>query len=69
MVALSSGWYNKGSRCLNYINIYGNRNSVKAKVVDECDFTMVCDADHDYDLLCPNNIVDALKSVESLGSS
>lgn len=45
------------------INIYDNRNSVKAKVVDKRDFTMLCDAGHDYHPPCPNNIVDALKSL------
>ncbi|GKU96872.1 hypothetical protein SLEP1_g10055 [Rubroshorea leprosula] len=48
IVALSTGWYNKVSRCLNYITIYGNGRTVKAKVVDECDSTMGCDADHDF---------------------
>ncbi|KAF2318858.1 hypothetical protein GH714_011190 [Hevea brasiliensis] len=37
--------------------------SVKAKVVDECDSTMGCDADHDYQPPCANNIVDASKAV------
>ncbi|ERN06814.1 hypothetical protein AMTR_s00005p00210680 [Amborella trichopoda] len=37
VVALSTGWYNHGSRCLNYMNISGNGITVKAKVVDECD--------------------------------
>ncbi|KAF9661753.1 hypothetical protein SADUNF_Sadunf19G0101300 [Salix dunnii] len=32
-------------------------------VVDECDSTMGCDADHDYQPPCPNNIVDASKAV------
>ncbi|KAL9450970.1 hypothetical protein AB3S75_012672 [Citrus x aurantiifolia] len=68
VVALSTGWYNKGSRCLKYINIYGNGQSVKAKVVDECDSTMGCDSDHDYQPPCRNNIVDASKAVwEALG--
>ncbi|TYI29744.1 hypothetical protein ES332_A05G338500v1 [Gossypium tomentosum] len=48
MVALSTGWYNNGKR---------------AKVVDECDSTMGCDSDHDYQPPCPNNIVDASKAV------
>ena len=63
VVALSTGWYNKGSRCLNYINIYGNGKSVKAKVVDECDSTVGCDSVHDYQPPCPNNIVDGSKAV------
>lgn len=70
VVALSTGWFNNKSRCLNYITIYGNGKSVKAKVVDECDSTMGCDSDHDYQPPCPNNIVDASKAVwNALGVS
>ncbi|KAJ0053641.1 hypothetical protein Pint_00406 [Pistacia integerrima] len=68
VVALSTGWYNKGSRCLKYINIYGNEKSVKAKVVGECYSTIGGDSEHDYQPPCPNNIVDASKAVwEALG--
>ncbi|CAL5383007.1 unnamed protein product [Camellia sinensis] len=68
VVALSTGWYNKGSRCHDYITISANGRSVKATVVDECDSTMGCDGDHDYQPPCPNNIVDASKAVwEALG--
>ncbi|KAK8718335.1 hypothetical protein V6N13_045572 [Hibiscus sabdariffa] len=63
VVALSTGWFNNKKRCLKYINIYGNGRSVRAKVVDECDSTMGCDSDHDYQPPCPNNIVDASKAV------
>ncbi|GMI69635.1 hypothetical protein HRI_000632800 [Hibiscus trionum] len=63
VVALSTGWFNDRKRCLKYINIYGNGRSVRAKVVDECDSTMGCDSDHDYQPPCPNNIVDASKAV------
>ncbi|KAL4621911.1 hypothetical protein ACB092_06G261400 [Castanea dentata] len=63
VVALSTGWFNNKQRCLNHITIYGNGRSVQAKVVDECDSTMGCDADHDYQPPCPNNIVDASKAV------
>ncbi|KAF4394118.1 hypothetical protein F8388_017931 [Cannabis sativa] len=39
-------------------------------VVDECDSTAGCDADHDYQPPCPNNIVDASKAVwKALGVS
>ncbi|ONK58258.1 uncharacterized protein A4U43_C09F10290 [Asparagus officinalis] len=61
--ALSTGWYNGGSRCLNYININANGKSVRAKVVDECDSVHGCDADHDFQPPCPNNIVDASPAV------
>jgi hypothetical protein len=41
---------------------------VVAMVVDECDSTMGCDQDHDYQPPCRNNIVDASKAVwEALG--
>jgi hypothetical protein len=63
VVALSTGWYNHGNRCLNFINIHGNGKSVRAMVVDECDSTMGCDSDHDYQPPCANNIVDASKAV------
>ncbi|KAJ9681512.1 hypothetical protein PVL29_020400 [Vitis rotundifolia] len=67
-VALSTGWYNKGSRCLNNITISARGRSMVAMVVDECDSTMGCDEDHDYQPPCPNNIVDASKAVwEALG--
>ncbi|XVF33351.1 hypothetical protein REPUB_Repub17cG0161100 [Reevesia pubescens] len=63
VVALSTGWFNHKKRCLKYINIHGNGKSVRAKVVDECDSTMGCDSDHDYQPPCPYNIVDASKAV------
>ncbi|KAF4380461.1 hypothetical protein F8388_024754 [Cannabis sativa] len=57
-------------RCLQNITIYGNGRSVSAMVVDECDSTAGCDADHDYQPPCPNNIVDASKAVwKALGVS
>ncbi|KAL3743055.1 hypothetical protein ACJRO7_018368 [Eucalyptus globulus] len=63
IVALSTGWYNNGKRCFKEITIHGNGRSVKAKVVDECDSTMGCDKEHDFQPPCPNNIVDASKAV------
>ncbi|XP_048420927.1 kiwellin-1-like [Pyrus x bretschneideri] len=70
VVALSTGWYNKGSRCLGHITIHGNGRSVKAMVVDECDSTVGCDAEHDYQPPCANNLVDASKAVwKALGVS
>ncbi|KAK9274191.1 hypothetical protein L1049_019005 [Liquidambar formosana] len=63
VVALSTGWFNNQKRCLKNIIIYGNRRSVKAMVVDECDSSAGCDADHDYQPPCPNNVVDASKAV------
>ncbi|KAA8520619.1 hypothetical protein F0562_014875 [Nyssa sinensis] len=68
VVALSTGWYNRGGRCLSNITISANGRSVNAMVVDECSSTMGCDADHDYQPPCSNNIVDASKAVwEALG--
>ncbi|KAM7276387.1 hypothetical protein ACFE04_018253 [Oxalis oulophora] len=58
VVALSTRWYNGGSRCLKHITIYGNGNSVDAKVVDECDSNAGC----------ATNVVDASSAVwEALG--
>ncbi|PIN22857.1 hypothetical protein CDL12_04453 [Handroanthus impetiginosus] len=63
IVALSSGWFNKMKRCFKNITIHGNGKSVNAMVVDECDSTMGCDKEHDYQPPCPNYIVDASKAV------
>ncbi|KAF6167014.1 hypothetical protein GIB67_041277 [Kingdonia uniflora] len=63
VVALSTGWFNHRSRCHKQIRINGNGQSVVAMVVDECDSTLGCDSDHDYQPPCPNNIVDASKAV------
>ncbi|XAR63077.1 hypothetical protein NMG60_11022891 [Bertholletia excelsa] len=63
VVALSTGWYSRGNRCFHNITISGNGRTVKAMVVDECDSTMGCDDEHDYQPPCANNIVDASKAV------
>lgn len=63
VVALSTGWYNHGSRCLKNIRISANGRSVLAKVVDECDSVNGCDYDHDYQPPCHNDIVDASPAV------
>lgn len=63
IVALSSGWYKNGGRCHNNLTINANGRSVVAKVVDECDSTRGCDADHDYLPPCANNIVVASMAV------
>ncbi|KAJ1702087.1 hypothetical protein LUZ63_001866 [Rhynchospora breviuscula] len=63
VVALSTGWYNWGSRCNKNIRIHGKGRSVLAKVVDECDSRAGCDAVHAYQPPCHNNIVDASKAV------
>ncbi|BFG21955.1 hypothetical protein CerSpe_082290 [Prunus speciosa] len=68
IVALSTGWFNRKSRCLNNITISANGRSVVAMVVDECDSTMGCDEVHDYQPPCADNIVDASRAVwEALG--
>ncbi|KAG9452637.1 hypothetical protein H6P81_005541 [Aristolochia fimbriata] len=60
VVALSTRWFNKGKSCHNKIKISAHP---WAKVVDECDSSMGCDSDHDYQPPCPNNIVHASKAV------
>ncbi|XP_074323198.1 ripening-related protein grip22-like [Apium graveolens] len=55
IVALSTGWYNGGSRCLKKIIINANGRSVDATVVDECDSN-----GHPP---CADNIVDGSKAV------
>lgn len=69
VVALSTGWYNGGSRCRKHIMIHaGNGNSVSALVVDECDSTVGCDKDHNFEPPCRNNIVDGSPAVwDALG--
>lgn len=72
IVALSTGWYDGGSRCLQHIRIYGNggKRSVVARVVDECDSVHGCGGEWDYQPPCHNNVVDASKAVwEGLGVS
>ncbi|KAL0560651.1 hypothetical protein IC582_001060 [Cucumis melo] len=66
IVALSTGWYNGGSRCGKMIRITAtNGNSVLAKVVDECDSVNGCDAEHANQPPCRNNIVDGSDAVWS----
>ncbi|KAI4369891.1 hypothetical protein MLD38_018286 [Melastoma candidum] len=68
VVALSSGWFDHGSRCLGNIAIYGNGNSVVVMVVDECDSTKGCDKSNNYQPPCDNDNVDASRAVwEGLG--
>ncbi|CAF2708446.1 unnamed protein product [Rotaria sp. Silwood2] len=70
VVALSTGWYNGGSRCGRIITIKGNGRSTTATVVDECDSVHGCDADHAGQPPCRNNIVDGSKAVwDALGVS
>ncbi|GAB4844475.1 hypothetical protein Ancab_037851 [Ancistrocladus abbreviatus] len=68
LVALSTGWYNRGSRCERHIIINGNGRSVRIEVVDECDSKAGCDAKHPYQPPCWYNNVDASRTVwERLG--
>ncbi|XP_027343763.1 kiwellin-like [Abrus precatorius] len=70
VVALSTGWYNKGSRCSKMIRITAAKNgrSVTAKVVDECDSVNGCDKEHAGQPPCRNNIVDGSQAVwDALG--
>ncbi|KAK6936077.1 hypothetical protein RJ641_033107 [Dillenia turbinata] len=64
VVALSTGWYARGSRCGQRIQIKAsNGRSVVAKVVDECDSMNGCDSDHAGQPPCRNNIVDGSDAV------
>ncbi|KAG6631742.1 hypothetical protein CIPAW_13G111600 [Carya illinoinensis] len=59
VVALSTGWFDGGSRYGKMIKITAsNGRSVKAKMVDECDSMNGCDAEHADQPSCKNNIVD-----------
>lgn len=65
-MALSTGWYNGGSRCGKMIRITAsNGRSTTAKVVDECDSQRGCDAEHTGQPPCKNNIVDGSDAVWS----
>ncbi|TKY51820.1 Ripening-related protein grip22 [Spatholobus suberectus] len=64
VVALSTGWYNGGSRCGQMIRITArNGRTGVAKVVDECDSTQGCDKAHANQSPCKTNIVDASETV------
>ncbi|KAK3205959.1 hypothetical protein Dsin_020005 [Dipteronia sinensis] len=65
VVALSTGWYDGGSRCGKMIRITAasNGKSVEAKVVDECDSMRGCDKEHAGQPPCENNIVDGSDAV------
>ncbi|KAF4353947.1 hypothetical protein F8388_011115 [Cannabis sativa] len=66
VVALSTGWYNDGSRCGKIIKITAkNGRSTTAKVVDQCDSQNGCDAEHAGQPPCKNNIVDGSNAVWS----
>ncbi|KAJ3027225.1 UNVERIFIED_CONTAM: hypothetical protein HDU68_004228 [Siphonaria sp. JEL0065] len=68
VVALSTGWFNGGSRCLQEIYIYWNGKMTTATVVDECDSRNGCDSDHSGQRPCQVNVVDASNAVcEALG--
>ncbi|KAK8502947.1 hypothetical protein V6N11_066122 [Hibiscus sabdariffa] len=62
VVALSTGWYDNGNRCLDFINIRGNGRRVRAKVVDECVSSGGCDETHYYKQPCGNTIIRATKA-------
>ncbi|PKA53102.1 Putative ripening-related protein 2 [Apostasia shenzhenica] len=63
VVALSTGWYDGGSRCSKNIRIEANGRSVLARVVDECDSLHGCDSRHDFQPPCATDIVDASPAV------
>ncbi|PIN20492.1 hypothetical protein CDL12_06819 [Handroanthus impetiginosus] len=64
VVALSTGWYDGGSRCGKMIKITAdNGRSTTAKVVDECDSRNGCDQEHAGQPPCDNNIVDGSAAV------
>ncbi|KAJ8506373.1 hypothetical protein OPV22_007259 [Ensete ventricosum] len=62
-VALSTGWFDGGSRCNRNIRISANGRSVLAKVVDECSSVDGCKAEQNYTPPCPNNVVNASPAV------
>jgi hypothetical protein len=70
IAALSTGWYDNGSRCGKMININYNGKTVQAKIVDECDSNVGFDAAHAFQPPCGTNIVDVSQAVwDALGIS
>ncbi|CAN6310669.1 unnamed protein product [Urochloa humidicola] len=70
VVALSTGWYGGGGRCRKHVVIRAasNGRTVRALVVDECDSTVGCDKEHNFEPPCRNNIVDGSPAVwDALG--
>ena len=68
ITALSTGWFNGGSRCGKKIEISINEKKVQATVVDECDSMHGCDKTHAFQPPCGYNMIDASKAVwEALG--
>uniref|UniRef100_A0A0E0EZ94 Ripening-related protein 4 n=1 Tax=Oryza meridionalis TaxID=40149 RepID=A0A0E0EZ94_9ORYZ len=66
VVALSSGWLrlDGARRCNRMIRVAaGNGRSALARVVDECDSVNGCDAEHNFEPPCPNNVVDGSPAV------
>ncbi|GJN19736.1 hypothetical protein PR202_gb07042 [Eleusine coracana subsp. coracana] len=65
VVALSSGWLRLDGtrRCGKMVRVSANGRSVLAKVVDECDSVNGCDAEHNFEPPCPNNVVDGSPAV------
>ncbi|TVT97896.1 hypothetical protein EJB05_56822, partial [Eragrostis curvula] len=64
VVALSTGWFDHRSRCSKHIMIRAaNGNSTRALVVDECDSTVGCDKEHNFEPPCRNHIVDGSPAV------
>ncbi|KAJ3682262.1 hypothetical protein LUZ60_014835 [Juncus effusus] len=63
VVAMPTGWFNGGSRCLKMIRINANGKSVLAKVVDECDSINGCTADQNYEPPCPPDVINASPGV------
>ncbi|KAH8947115.1 hypothetical protein BDL97_11G023200 [Sphagnum fallax] len=64
LVSLSTGWFEKGSRCFKQVEIKGNGKTTVALVVDECDTQNGCNEESAYQPPCPlPNIVSASKAV------
>ncbi|KAL6883474.1 hypothetical protein ACP4OV_010888 [Aristida adscensionis] len=63
VVAMSTGWFDKKSRCKKNIVITANGKSVTAMVVDACDSMNGCDKDHNFEPPCRYNIIDGSPEV------
>ncbi|KAF7120639.1 hypothetical protein RHSIM_Rhsim13G0097600 [Rhododendron simsii] len=69
VVAMSTGWFNGGSRCGKMIRVFGgDGRSVVAEVVDECDSFHGCIWEREGMPQCDNDIIEGSDAVwEGLG--
>lgn len=64
VAAMSTGWFNRGSRCGQMIRVFGgDGRSVVAEVVDECVSFRGCDEESEGKPPCGNDIIEGSEAV------